>query len=392
MGGLCQPTTTELPSHQNVVAGTEIPEWVSQAGQDVWANAQSLAQQPYQQYTGPRVAGLNQDEQAGINAVRDQSGLWQDPLANAGSALGGASSALGQGLSGLSPYQGAINQGLNMAQGGQQDIDAARGGLDMATNAVMGGTQQWGQSAADQYMNPYTQNVTDIAAREMNRNYDMQRNIDNGAAAAGGAFGGSRHALLNAENERNRNLALGDVYAKGQAGAYNNAQQAFNADQARQLQGANIYQQGANTSLGVANQGLNAANTMFQGAGAGFAGQDRYLAGAQGYGDIAQGYSQLGATGQNLAYQDAGALQQMGQLQRDLTQRGYNTAYGDFQEQQAYPYQQTNFAIGALKGVPYDSRTFQNTNGVTTQLGASPLGQVAGATAGTIGALNYFGR
>jgi len=280
MGGLCQATVDTTPGFSNVLSGTQIPEWVSKSGQELFGQASALATQPYQQYAEPRIAGFNADEQAGFAQTRATQGAYAPFLNQAG--------------------------------------------------------QQWDQAAADQYMNPFQQSVINRSADEMERRFDFQRKSDDAAAVGAGAFGGTRHGILNAENERNRNLALQDLFLEGNQQAYNNAQTMFNADQSRQLQVA-----GQSSALG---------------------------------------------------YGDAAALANIGQAQRGLTQASLDTAYADFIEQREDPFQKTNFALGVLQGTPYETQNFQQGTSVTPRLGTSPFGQVAGALTGLVGANRLFGE
>ena len=292
MGGLCQPTVDTTPGYSSTVGGTQIPEWVSQAGQEIWGQAKSLAETPFQPFTGPRIAPFNADEQRGFDLTRSNVGKFQ-PL------------------------------------------------MDKAAGFIEQGGKAWGADAAQQYMNPYQQNVTDIAARELQRNFDISRRQQDATAASGGAFGGSRHGLLNAENERNRYRQMSDLYAQGQSAAYENAQRAFATDQARALSAGGAY--GA-------------------------------LAGQQ----------------QQIGYGDAAALANIGQAQRGLTQSSLDTAYKDYQEQREYPYRQLNFALGALKGTPYETQQYQQGTSVTPQLSTSPFGQTAGALGSLVGGYGLY--
>jgi hypothetical protein len=294
MGGLCQPTVDTTPGFTDTVAGTDIPEWVSQAGQETFGQAKALATTPFQPYTGPRISDFSGDETAGFDATRANVGSFQPLMNQAGSFT---------------------------TQGGQQ----------------------WGANAAQQYMNPFQQNVTDIAARELNRQADFQTKTDNAAAVAANSFGGARHGILNAENERNRSQALGDLYSRGQAAAYDNAQSMFNADQGRSLQAGQLSGQ---------------------------------LAGQQ----------------QQLGFGDAAALANIGQAQRGMEQASLDTAYGDYLEQREYPYRQVNFALGALKGTPYETQQYQQGTSVTPQLSTSPFGQAAGALGSLVGGAGLYDR
>ena len=291
---MCAPTVDTTPGYSSTVGGTQIPEWVSQAGQEAFTQAKSLATQPFQPFTGPRIADFSADEQTAFDMTRANQGSYQPLMDEAGTNL---------------------------------------------TQAA----KSFDQAAADQYMNPYQQNVMDIAARNLNRQFDISRRQGDAAAAAGGAFGGSRHGLLNAENERNRMMQMSDMYAQGQSAAYENAQRAFMQDQARSLKAADL------------------------------------------------GTSMAGAL-QSMGYTDAAAMEAIGQKERELDQASLDTAYQDYLEQREFPYRQINFALGALKGTPYETRTFQEGTSVTPQLGTSQFGQGAGALASLVGALGLYGR
>ena len=75
-----------------------------------------------------------------------------------------------------------------------------------------------------QFMNPYLQNVVDIQQREARRAADVERQQLGAQAVGAGGFGGSRQAILEAEQARNLQQQLGDIQARGLAGAYEDAQ------------------------------------------------------------------------------------------------------------------------------------------------------------------------
>jgi hypothetical protein len=75
-----------------------------------------------------------------------------------------------------------------------------------------------------QFMNPYIQNVVDIQQREARRAGDIERQRLGAQAVGAGGFGGSRQAILEAEQSRNLQQQLGDIQARGLAAAYEDAQ------------------------------------------------------------------------------------------------------------------------------------------------------------------------
>ena len=290
MGGLCSSDTVNTPSSTSTVSNTSIPTWVSEGGERLFNQASALAERPFEAYTGPRVADFTPDTQSAFAGVRANQGAYQPQLNEAGA---------------------------------------------LTTQAG----KSFDQAAYEQYANPFQQNVTDMAGREMNRQYDQALLGQNAQAQQAGAFGGSRHGILNAENERNRMQNMADLQFRGAQQGFQNAQQMFGTDQARALQ-----------------------------------------AGSQA--------GQLGSLQSQMGYQDAQALQGIGSQQQALEQQSVDAAYGDYLEQREYPFRQTNFALGALRGTPYETRTTATGSGTSTQLAPSILGQAGGA----LGALGGFAR
>jgi hypothetical protein len=94
---------------------------------------------------------------------------------------------------------------------------------------------------------------------------------------------------------------------------------------------------------------------------------------------------------QGLQEQAAAGLISTGEARRKLDQMALNLAYGDYEQQRAYPQQMVNFALGALQGTPYNAQTYGNT--LTQQYAAQPsiYGQSIGAL-GTGLAAYYAGR
>jgi len=96
--------------------------------------------------------------------------------------------------------------------GGMLGYGAARRGI----NAAFGNT-------AD-YMSPYIQGALNPQIREANLQADYNKRNDALQSMRGGAFGGSRSALMAAERERNANQMVGDILGKGYQSAFDSAQ------------------------------------------------------------------------------------------------------------------------------------------------------------------------
>jgi hypothetical protein len=266
---MCQ---SQAPVQQQQ-ANTELPEWAKPYAKDILAKGQALTdvnQNPYQQYNQSRVAGFSPMQQ---QAMQNAQGMSVAPQIGQGTAA-----AVGAGLGGVN---------------------------------VAGQANQYGfQNQVGGYMNPYLQMSLAPQLAEANRNYDISGTRQQAAATGAGAFGGSREAIMAAENERNRNTGLSSIIGQGYNTAFNNAQQQYNQNLQNQLQG---------------------------------------------YGLLGSSANALGQLGQNQYSQNMGINQlqnQYGTAQQNLAQTGLNNAYQDFQNQQNYPYKQLGFMSDMIRGLP----------------------------------------
>jgi hypothetical protein len=181
------------------------------------------------------------------------------------------------------------------------------------------------------YMSPYMQGVVEQQKQQALQDYARQIPGLQTAGIRAGARGGTREALLQSEAQRNLNQQLQGIQATGLQNAFQQAQQA--------------QQFGAGLGLQGLQQQLAAAGAL------GGLGQQQYQ---QGLG-ISQ--AQLGA----------------GQQIQGVEQQQLAAQYQDFLNRMQFPYRQTEFASGILRG-------FQPTGQTTT------LYQPSGSTlAGTIG-------
>ena len=251
-----------LQSTNTSVSTNEIPGYITDASKQLLNSGRRVIAQPYENYGGDRVAGLSGDSQAGINAIR-----------------------------GIGPQaQQRVNQGYNTA------------GASMAP--VTSGE-------INQRMNPYMTNVIGQAAREVRRDADIQGQSINQAAQNAGAFGGSRHGVVEANQERDVGRNITDLYERGYASAYDRASQYATDDRERALQTGR----------------LQAA---------------------------------LGAQGQSLGSQAAQQQLGIGALQEQRQQQQMDVGYQDFLAEKQYPYDQLNFFNRLISNQPYS--TTQNTS------------------------------
>jgi hypothetical protein len=211
---------------------------------------------------------------------------------------------------------------------------AGMGGLGVAGQANPYGFQ----SQVGGYMNPFLQMSLAPQLAEANRMYDIGATKQQSAATQAGAFGGSREAIMAAENERNRNTGLNQIIGQGYNQAFGQAQNQYNQNLQNQLAG-----------FGLTNQA--AAN--------------------------------LGQLGQNQYGQQMGINQlqnQYGGQQQAQMQRGLDTAYQDFTNQQNYPYKQLGFMSDMIRGLPLGQQS-------TSQMYQAP--PTALQTAGSLALTGY---
>ena len=161
------------------------------------AQAETVAQQPFQQYGGEFVAPLTPTQVAGTNATNAASSQAQ-------------------------PYYGA------------------------ATALTLGGAQNVGpltQGQIGYYQNPYTQAVVNPTVQALQQQQGQQLSQQQAEAIKGGAFGGDRANLQRSQLQGQQNLALGQaiapLYQQGYGQAVQTAQGqqgVIASDLARQMQ------------------------------------------------------------------------------------------------------------------------------------------------------------
>lgn len=181
----------------------------------------------------------------------------------------------------------AAQQYNNAATGYQGAFQSANNGLSQANQnnqAQTGSVPAYSQSAIDQYMNPYTNDVVNSSINIMNQQLAKQQATTNDQAGMSGAFGGDRQAVENANNNYNNNLAMGSMVSNALNTGYTNAQGQFNTNvnqtqnqqtlnnaasaqnfaqqnAVSQLQ-ANLAQQDSANQLAAGNANLNLGNTI----------------------------------------------------------------------------------------------------------------------------------
>jgi hypothetical protein len=93
-----------------------------------------------------------------------------------------------------------------------------------------------------QYMNPYTQAVTEQSLADLERSRQLQQQQTAAQATAARAFGGSRQGVAEAETNRAFGENAARLVAQQNAAGYQAAQQASESDLARQMQAQQLNQ------------------------------------------------------------------------------------------------------------------------------------------------------
>lgn len=195
-------------------ATQSIPPWYEDAVKRLIAGGEAeLESKPYQYYNpANRIAPLSATETAAINQVPQAAGAYMP-------------------------------------------------GLTAAYGAAAAGARGVGNTDLTTYMNPYTQQVTDIAQREAIRDYQKMVPQMGFEASRQGAFGGARYGVQEAENLRNLGQRLSDMETQGLQQAFNAGTGLFEREAGRNLQAAPMF---ANIGAQAQQLGLGGLNAVMQ--------------------------------------------------------------------------------------------------------------------------------
>jgi hypothetical protein len=221
----------------------QIPAWMSDAGQQNYAYAQNVAEQPLQQYQGQMVADTSPQTQQSWNVAANSGNVGADQYNGA-----------------TSGYLGALGQTPSQV-----------------TPQTLAGTN------LQPYMNPYTQSVIDATLPLMQQQNALSQNQQANAANSANAFGGSKQGVQQGVAQAQGAMNIGQMASQLNQANFAQAQTAATGDISRNLtaqtQNQNEAQQKINSDI-QASQGLtntgdsmsknNVANfNMLQSAGAG---------------------------------------------------------------------------------------------------------------------------
>ena len=187
MGGSSSPPpAVQTTSQQNTIP-TELRPFITDILEESQAVKDRRMEEGYVPFEGPRIAEFTPDQQEAFTGVRSLVGT------------------------------------------GQQYFDPATR-LTAASALAPTRTEE-----VQEYMSPYIQNVVDIQTREAQRLADVDEQVLASQAVASGGYGGSREAILQAEQQRNLQQQLGDIQQRGTAAAYEDAQRRMGEQRGREL-------------------------------------------------------------------------------------------------------------------------------------------------------------
>lgn len=292
------------PTDQTVVQ-TNLPEYVQPYFERLLDRTEGESKQQYQPYTGQRL-------QKGGADVTDAQQMGRN--------------IAGSGIQGLPQAQAATMAGLGRSL---QGMGYQAGQFDNA--------------AAQQYMDPYMQQVVDVQKNQAI--LDAQRQNAGRAAEAvqAGAFGGSRQAVQQGLASEALSRQLGEIQASGQQQAFSQAQNQFERDRSARADAERL--------------GIGAAESA--------SGQAAQMA-------------QLGQMARDGDIQAASMLEKIGRDIQSEEQAGLDIAYEDFVRQRDYPREQLQFYSSILRGIPVQPSTettkFQSYNPIQQLLGTGISG------------------
>lgn len=293
---------------------TTIDPFAQQKWNQAWGTMNEAAGQ-MRGWTGDqKVAGMDPAEMQAYQGIqnvvanRQGQGMVQD---GSQAILNMMRNIPGGNLTQANAAQAGINPYLQnlMGEDGGLTIEAARAraaqaqGPDRGTIRDVSSTT--GAAGMAAYQNPYEDQVVQGVVSDLDRARQMLGNQADAQAAASGAFGGSRAALVQTENNRNFLDQVGRSTGQLRARGFETAAGLGQTDAARALQAAGM-NQGADTNFMAQQQATRMANaqmgTQANIANAGFATQA----------NMANAGNQLALAGmgQQATQFDAGLMQQ----------------------------------------------------------------------------------
>ena len=322
------------PGASSGVLGTEsnLSNWAGPYVTNMLGQGAALAAQPYQAYQGPLTAG---DSALQTQAYGLAGGL-QTPA-----SIGQAATTAGN----VATNAGNLNYNPTAATN-----------QFTAPSTYAPTTTNFTSEQAQQYMNPYLRQSLDPQLAEARRQSQISQQTNNAQATQAGAFGGARQGIMAAEGQRNLGANLANITGQGYNTAYNNAQQQFNADQARKMQEAQFGAQQGMTGAqqtaqyGQQAQAQNAQEAQF-GANYGLQGLNTQLQAAQAQGQLGVQQNQAGLANLN-------EIANLGASQQATQQAGVAADKAAFEAERDNPYKMVQYQQSLLQGLPLAAQQY----------------------------------
>lgn len=299
---------------------SNLSAWAGPYVADYLGKGRALANMDYMPYFGPLTAGASDLQQKAFDEYGGPDFKMPLGFEGARQALGGAQDALGN----MNPYE---------AVGGSFTDDGV----------------------ASRYMNPFIMNALNPALEEMKRQADITRVGDAQRLTKAGAYGGSRQALLEGENNRNLMDKQGRFLTEGMASAYDKAANQYNEEQRRNIQEAQF-------------------------------GSDQGLKRGEALGRLGSTWASTAAQEGNTMIQGLESLLRAGGIQRDIESQGIAADQAQFEEERMWPYKQLQFQQSLMNGLPVGTSTTS-----TAQSPYQQLGNLGSGMTGLYDMLNKLG-
>ena len=361
------------------ISGVEsnLSNWAGPYVTNMLGQGQALANMPYQAYKGQLSAGESPLQTSAFsNATSLQTPSSIGTAATEAGKIGTAAQAL--------DYSPTTFTNQFTAPTASKATEFTN--QYTAPGAYSPTTSAFDATQAQAYMNPYLQTSLNPQLDEARRQSQITQQQNDARMTQGGAFGGGRQAIMNAETQRNLGSNLASITGQGYNTAYGNAMSQFNADQQRKMQeaqfgsgqgmanaqlkaqfglsaqqaneaarqfGAQQSMTGAQTSAqyGLAGQQAGEQSKQF-GAGYGLQGLQTGLQAAQAQGALGVQQSQADINNLN-------AQLTAGGQQRGIESEGIAADKAQFEEARANPYKMVQYQQSLLQGLPLAAQNYQ---------------------------------
>jgi len=332
MPNIFQPSISNTPTFKGI---TETPAATPYAT-DLLQRGQAFTTAETPVYEGQLTTGPSQYQNQAWQGIANLT--IPKNITEAGNQLGNISTQ----QQGLTYNPGNITNTYNPAAGNYKPINVTAGAF--------------GAEQAQQYMNPYIQQALDPQLEYMRRQAAINQQGDMAKLAQAGAFGGSRQAILQGQNQEALMRQQASTTGQGYQQAFAQAQQQFNADQARQMEAtkANIQQAQTAAQMGMSDaelmarygmdaQKANEANRQF---GATY--KQNALTNAA---NTEQARAQAGGQEAQFGLANLNALSAAGAQQHEQEQAALDAQYKDWLRQTEYPGKQLEQMKGLITGL-----------------------------------------